>query len=144
LGKIWNISPRTHCRLLPLLCNCLPLFDEICHRFLKFSRACLFHDTHIIRSVALHDILYARGFSFLNRNVSFCMHRYNVSVSDVLSGAFATSIQAFVRNSRGASPLATADLLVKALNLRDSMQRQYAGIAIQPAVYDKGRYHRYY
>jgi hypothetical protein len=47
------------------------------------------------------------------------MHRY-VSVADVFSGAFATSIQAFMRNSRDASLLATADLLVEALELRDS------------------------
>jgi hypothetical protein len=46
------------------------------------------------------------------------MHRY-VSVSDVFSGAFATSIQAFVRNSRDASLVATADLLVEELKLRD-------------------------
>jgi hypothetical protein len=49
------------------------------------------------------------------------MHRYNVSVSDVFSGAFATSMQAFVRNSRDSSLLATIDLLVEALKLRDGM-----------------------
>jgi hypothetical protein len=104
LQKIWEyFASNTLWPIIPLLCNCLPLFDEIFRCFLNFARACLFHDTHIIRSVALHGILYARGSSLLGRNVSFCMHRYNFSVSDVFSGAFATSIQAFVRNSRDAS-----------------------------------------
>jgi len=32
LRRIWNLLSCTHSRLLPLICNCLPLFDEICRR----------------------------------------------------------------------------------------------------------------
>jgi hypothetical protein len=30
----------THCILIPLLGNCLPLLDEICRRSLNFIRSC--------------------------------------------------------------------------------------------------------
>ena len=42
LRRIWNLPYRTHCRLLPLLCNCMPVFDEICKRSLKFLQTCFF------------------------------------------------------------------------------------------------------
>ncbi len=119
LRKIWNVSPRTHCSLLPLICNCLPLFDELCQRFLKFAHKCLFHGTDLVRSVALYSILYGRGFSLLGRNVSFCMQRYDISVLDVFNGAFAGSIHVFVRNSYDAHTLALANLLGELLQLRD-------------------------
>ena len=28
--SVWNLPQSTHCYLLPLICNCLPVFDEIC------------------------------------------------------------------------------------------------------------------
>jgi hypothetical protein len=29
---VWNLPPSAHCFILPLICNCLPVFDEICRR----------------------------------------------------------------------------------------------------------------
>jgi len=42
IRRIWNLPYRTHCRLLTLLCNCMPMFDEICRRSLKFLQSCRF------------------------------------------------------------------------------------------------------
>jgi len=42
LRRIWNLPSCTHSRLLPLICNCLPLFDAICRRSLYFIRSVLF------------------------------------------------------------------------------------------------------
>ncbi len=121
MRKALNISPRTHHGLLPLLCNCLPLFDEICQRFLKVARKCVFHDSFLVRFVALYGIMDARGFSFLGRNVSFCMYRYNVSLLDVFGGAFVKFIYASVYNSYNSTTIASADLLVESLELRDGL-----------------------
>jgi len=53
IRRIWTLPYRTHCHLLPLLCNCMPTFDEICRRrSLKFLQSCLFHNTTLVRSVA--------------------------------------------------------------------------------------------
>lgn len=87
LRKIWNIPPRSPC--LGCVTNYLPLFDDICQCFIIFACICLFHDTCLIRFVALHGILYSTGFSFLGRNVSFCKHRYNKSLFDFFNGAYA-------------------------------------------------------
>jgi len=53
LRRIWNLSSCTHSRLLPLICNCLPLFDEICRRSLHFICTCALHDSSLIRFVVL-------------------------------------------------------------------------------------------
>jgi len=47
LRRIWNLSScrPTHSRLLPLIWECLPLFDEICRRLFKFIRTCALHMT---------------------------------------------------------------------------------------------------
>ena len=117
--KSWNIPPRTHSYLLPLICDCLPIFDELCLRFLRFAFKCISHTSDLIRSVSLNGIVYGRGFSLLGRNVAFCMQRYNISVYDVLGNAFAGSVYAFVQGSRDFSVLAYANLLVEVVKLRD-------------------------
>ena len=38
---VWNLPPSAHCFILPLICNCLPVFDEICRRSVNFTRACV-------------------------------------------------------------------------------------------------------
>jgi len=40
LRRICNLPSCTHSRLLPLVCNCLPLFDELCRGSLHFIRTC--------------------------------------------------------------------------------------------------------
>ena len=81
----------------------------------------MFHDSEVIRSVALNGLLYGRGFSFLGRNLSLCMQRYNISERDVFGGSFAGSVFASVRNSYDPSELVSADFLVEVLQLRDGL-----------------------
>jgi hypothetical protein len=38
-----------------------------------------------------------RGFSFIGRNVSYCMNRYDISLHDVFNGTFAKFIYALVQ-----------------------------------------------
>jgi hypothetical protein len=45
---------------------------------------------------------------------SFCVHRYDVSVFDAVSGASVSFVHAFVLDSQEASTLASADLFVEA------------------------------
>ena len=74
--KIWNIPQQTHCNLLPLICNCLAIIDEICRRlhgyffyFVPIANVILldfFHYMHFFRT---------RGFSSLWQNVAICTSR---------------------------------------------------------------------
>jgi len=57
LRRIWSLPSCTHSRLLPLICNCLPLFDEICRRSLHFIRTCALHDSSLVRFVAQYGAL---------------------------------------------------------------------------------------
>jgi len=81
LRHIWNLPYRTYCHLLPLLCNCIPVFDEICKRSPKFLQTCLFHNTTLIRSVAQFSLTAGRNSSPCGRNAFFCVRRYTSVLS---------------------------------------------------------------
>ena len=80
--KIWNLPYNTHCYALPILCERLPVSDEICCRMIKFVRKCVTHDSTVIRFVASYGIQYGRNMSCLGQNVLFCMRQYNCSLRD--------------------------------------------------------------
>ena len=74
----------THSFISPLLCRCLPDFDEICRRFLSFVRTCISHKTPVFRSVVCCGIFHGRSNSPIGRNVLFCPRRYGWAVKDIL------------------------------------------------------------
>jgi len=71
------------CQLLPLICECIPLFDEICRRSINLIRTCALHDSLLMRSVAHYGAIYASSQSIIGQNVLFCTQRYYRSISDV-------------------------------------------------------------
>ena len=81
--RIWGLPYNTHSDLLPILSNCLPIFDEICRRFLVFSYNCIHHDSEIIRSVASYSLLFARNDSVLGKNAIFCSQRYGRTLDEL-------------------------------------------------------------
>jgi len=70
LRRIWNLPSCTHSRI-PLICNCLPLVNEICRRSLHFIRTCALHDSSLNRFVVEYGALFAPGQSILGQNVYF-------------------------------------------------------------------------
>ena len=58
--SVWNLPQATHCYLLPLIRNCLPVFDEICRRLIHFARDCISHESSLIRQIASYGIFHAR------------------------------------------------------------------------------------
>lgn len=119
MRRVFDIPSRTHNKLLPLLGKCLPLFDEICLRSLKFAHKCMFHSSSLIRTVASFGILDARGFSFFGRNISLCMHRYGMSVFDFFNNNFSKLIDKYVHTSCAFSDVVLADLLSDTIKVRD-------------------------
>ena len=81
-----SLPYNTHCYLLSLLSRCLPLFDEICRRSLKFINDCLANGSNLIRAVANDGLQYDMQNSFLGRNMSFCACRYNCRYYDICYG----------------------------------------------------------
>jgi len=80
-----NLPLQTHCYLLPLLCQCLPVYDEICGRTMNFVRSCLYHQSSVVKSVAWYSVLQGRYSSPIGRNVSLCLQRYKCTFNDFLS-----------------------------------------------------------
>ena len=50
--KIWRLSPRTHCDILPLLSDCVPLDISLKQRFMKFIQKAFNHTSPLISSIA--------------------------------------------------------------------------------------------
>ena len=85
---VWNMPPDTHCYILPLLCKCLPVYDEVCRRSVNFLRTCISHSSKVVRCVANYGIFRGRCDSPAGRNVLHCMYRYSATLFDVLSPKF--------------------------------------------------------
>ena len=44
-----NVPPDTHGYILPSLCKCLPVYDEICRCSANFLRACILHNSILVK-----------------------------------------------------------------------------------------------
>jgi hypothetical protein len=84
--RVWSLPLTAHIDLLPLLCNSLPLHDEVCSRTLSFISRCMSHQSLLIRDIAIYGVQFARVTSPLGRNTIFCMRRYSFSFHDFMLG----------------------------------------------------------
>ena len=50
--KIWRLSPRTHCDILPLLSDCVPLDISLKQRFMTFIQKAFNHSSPLISSIS--------------------------------------------------------------------------------------------
>ena len=121
LRRIWKLPQHTHCYLLPIVSQCLPIFDEFCRRSLNFIRSCCLNESPLIRFIAQYGVLYARGFSFLGQNVLFCTQRYKCSLRELLYGSVNEVINSFVFKSTDELMCSSANLLLELLMVRDGM-----------------------
>ena len=118
--KIWKLPFSTHCYLLPLLCQCLPVYDEICARSLNFIYRCVSHDSELIRFISQYCIKYGRSQSCIGRNSMFCMRRYNCNADKICSGLMNDVIKSFCVTSAESHHAATANLLREIMMVRDN------------------------
>ena len=118
LRVVWRLPYRTHGDLLPLISNCLPIYDELCKRFLNFSRSCLSSQSQLVSFVTSHSIFYA-PYSFQFQNLYSCCHRYNrfygIFFRDVSVSKF---IQDIVMDSMPADTHNNANFLLDLLSER--------------------------
>ena len=117
--RVWELPCNTHCFLLPLLGNCLPLFDEICRRSLNFIRSCFVHESNLIRFVATNAICFSRNNSFLGHNILFCMERYKCSLHDILIGNVNLIVNQYCNSLVDDDQLLTASFLSELIAIRD-------------------------
>jgi hypothetical protein len=89
---VWKLPYDTHRRFMPLLCDCIPIVDEICRRFLSFVHKCVIGDSELVRFVVKNGVQFGGMFSLCGRNALFCMSRYSVSLNDIMSLDFNPNI----------------------------------------------------
>ena len=117
--SVWNLPQSTHCYLLPLICNCLPVFDEICRRSINFVRDCISHESSLIRQIASYGIHYARSDSPLGLNMLFCTDRYCSHLNSLLFNSF-KSVNSYFSSTIVDAQLRTSSFLYELLEIRDS------------------------
>jgi hypothetical protein len=84
LRRIWRLPRNSHSRLVPLIADCLPLYDCLCRRTVKFVASCFTSDSPLVRTVAHYGVLTARTSSVVGRNVHFCAQRYGVNCETLM------------------------------------------------------------
>jgi len=75
---IWNLPNTTHCDLLHLLSNDLPIFDELCRRSLMFIYKCFFHSYSLVEFVTKYAVTFGCS-NFLSRSEISCIIQYLAS-----------------------------------------------------------------
>ena len=120
--SIWNLPYTTHCYLLPLICQCLPVFDELCRRSINFMRSCVSHESKLISTIASHCIHFARCKSPMDLNILFCADRYQTNIDDILSGSSTYIVHSHYNRSIGDIQLHASSFLSELISIRDSRQ----------------------
>ena len=119
--SVWNLPQSTHCYLLPLICNCLPVFDEICRRSINFARDCISHESNLIRQIESYGIFHARSASLLGQNMLFCIDRYRSPVNGLLFSSF-NIINSYFNSTVDSAQSRTCSFLSELIEIRDSRE----------------------
>ena len=85
---VWKLPFNTHRRYLPLLCDSIPVLDEICRRFLSFITNCLNSECRLVQFVVKYGLLFGQMQSLCGRNALFCANRYLFSITDSLTCSY--------------------------------------------------------
>lgn len=126
MRRIYSLPNTTHSCLLPLLSNCLPLFDQFCNRFLNFMRRCISDNSSIlVRTVVWQGLLHSRSFSTIGLNFMYCMRRYNFVLSDFINGSISV-----VQHHASSSDWITANFLKELIYLRDGTLTLSGGMCL--------------
>ena len=121
LRRIWGLPYDSHCYLLPLLSQCLPLADEICRRSLNFIKTCICNNSSLVRAVTNYGIQYGRYNSVLGHNVLYCAKIYKSCVQDIISGSVNSIVNNYVLSLVADCQLQMACFVHELILIRDSV-----------------------
>ena len=135
--SIWNLPHATHCYLLPLICQCLPVFDELCRRSINFARLCVSHESKLISQIASCGIHFARCNSPMDSNILFCADRYQTNIDNILSGSTNHVVYSHYYRSITDAQLRASSFLSELLSIRDNRQSFFGSTAFtKPELVD--------
>ena len=117
LRRTWTLPHNTHCNLLPLLCDMLPLMDELSSRCAKFIVNALDSDNELVSFVARHGVYFGRMLSPIGRNAHFCCSRYGRQLNDIASVS-KIFVRAYVQHHQSPDVFYTARCLLELLYIK--------------------------
>jgi len=65
LRRAWGLLADTHCALLPIPSNCLPVIDELAKRSVRFIQNCLDSNSLVVRTMSSYGVCVGRMLSML-------------------------------------------------------------------------------
>jgi len=71
--RVLCLPSGTHCNLLPLLNESLPVYLDVCKRSARFILSCLKSKSKVLRSVASFSALFGRHESIIGSNAIFLL-----------------------------------------------------------------------
>jgi len=72
--RVLCLPSGTHCNLLPLLNESMPVSLDVCKRSARFILSCLKSKSKVYRSVASFSVLFGRQESIIGSNAIFAVH----------------------------------------------------------------------
>ena len=77
--RVWIVTNTTHCDIVHIFCDEIPIFDEICHRSLMFIHKYSFHISNTVKFITTYGIMTGRQNSTLDSNFYLCISCFNVN-----------------------------------------------------------------
>jgi len=138
---IWNLPYTTHCYLLPLICQCLPLFDELSRRSINFARSCVSHESQFISQIASYCIHFVRCNSPIGLNILLCADRFKTNIDGILHGSSNYIVHSYYNRSIADVQLRASSFMYELISIRDSRQSYFGNIAVTKAELTDIIYH---
>jgi len=123
----------TDCYLLPFICQCLPLFHDLCRRSINFARSCVSHESQFINQIASSCIHFARCNSPMGLNILFCADRFKTNIDGILHGYSNYIVHSYYNRSIADVQLRASSFLYELISSRDSRQSYFGNVAVTKA-----------
>ena len=82
LRKMWSLPDRSHCKLLPLISNTLPIEISMLHRVFNFYTKAVKSPNKIVSYIA-RNCKYVQS-SVMGENVKYILHKCNLFLGDLM------------------------------------------------------------
>jgi hypothetical protein len=120
LRRVLGLPNNSHCYLLPILTDTLPIFDEILKRSVNFIISCLNARSKLVRSVAWYAVNCAKHHSILGKNVMYFSQYFHYKFDEFLSTRINPSFFVNFNLARLSEPeIISANFLLELLGLKE-------------------------
>jgi hypothetical protein len=118
---VWKLPYNTHRRFLPIICDSIPVLDEICRRFLLFLHRMLIGDCELVKFVIRSSLLNIGMFSYCGRNALYCCERFGFTISDIMHVDFRpNNVRQYCIENRSNDDIQLTNMVLELIFIRDN------------------------